>query len=263
MLKINKLKKIKSNFPVIVGEQIISKKVCNSLIKEITNSKSFDDMIMGGRSRINKGSKNFNKYISSSKISKKLFATFNTKSFYKKIDKKFKTEFDEEKLTVEFRNLKFDGSEYFDRVFEVASKIVVQSKDRQLAKKIVEAALGRYGITSDGQHPPSLNKSKAFFSMQRTFVNARIKDLNHDDKQQRIDAAELIDFELKLTRLMFLFVSAETWFDGSFLMKVLSPFGGIHPNKKEIRFSNCLKIINYLISIYYYNQRKKYIFHYL
>ena len=93
MLKINKLKKIKSNFPVIVGEQIISKKVCNSLIKEISNSKNFDDMIMGGRSRINKGSKNFNKYISSSKISKKLFATFNTESFYKKIDKKFKTEF--------------------------------------------------------------------------------------------------------------------------------------------------------------------------
>ena len=82
MLKISKLKKIKSNFPVIVGEQIISKKVCNSLIEEITNSKSFDDMIMGGRSRINKGSKNFNKYISSSKISKKLFATFNTESFY-------------------------------------------------------------------------------------------------------------------------------------------------------------------------------------
>ena len=63
MLKISKLKKIKSNFPVIVGEQIISKKVCNSLIEEITNSKSFDDMIMGGRSRINKGSKNFNLYI--------------------------------------------------------------------------------------------------------------------------------------------------------------------------------------------------------
>ena len=85
MLKISKLKKIKSNFPVIVGEQIISKKVCNSLIKEITNSKSFDDMIMGGRSRINKGSKNFNKYISSSKISKKIFNTFNTQTFYNKI----------------------------------------------------------------------------------------------------------------------------------------------------------------------------------
>ena len=108
MLKISKLKKIKSNFPVIVGEQIISKKVCNSIIKEISNSKSFDDMIMGGRSRINKGSKNFNKYISSSKISKKLFATFNTQSFYKKIDKKFKTEFKANTWESLFKQKKFN-----------------------------------------------------------------------------------------------------------------------------------------------------------
>ena len=59
MLSTNKLKKIKSNFPVLVGDNIVSKKICNLLIKEISNSKSFDDMIMGGRSRINKGSKNF------------------------------------------------------------------------------------------------------------------------------------------------------------------------------------------------------------
>ena len=112
MLKISKLKKIKSNFPVIVGEQIISKKVCNSLIKEITNSKSFDDMIMGGRSRINKGSKNFNKYISSSKISKKLFATFNTQSFYKKIDKKFKKEFKTNTWESLFKPKKFNKKKY-------------------------------------------------------------------------------------------------------------------------------------------------------
>ena len=112
MLKINKLKKIKSNFPVIVGEQIISKKVCNSLIKEISNSKNFDDMIMGGRSRINKGSKNFNKYISSSKISKKLFATFNTESFYKKIDKKFKKEFKANTWESLFKPKKFNQKKY-------------------------------------------------------------------------------------------------------------------------------------------------------
>ena len=90
MLKINKLKKIKSNFPVIVGEKIISKKVCNLLIKEISNSKNFDDMIMGGRSRINKGSTNFNKYILSSKLSKKLFTTFNTESFIRKLIRNLK-----------------------------------------------------------------------------------------------------------------------------------------------------------------------------
>ena len=89
MLSTNKLKKIKSNFPVLVGDNIVSKKICNLLIKEISNSKSFDDMIMGGRSRINKGSKNFNSYIKNSVNSAKLFKLFNSKSFYKKIENIF------------------------------------------------------------------------------------------------------------------------------------------------------------------------------
>ena len=59
MLKINRLKKIKSNFPVLVGDKVVEKNTCNLLIDEISKSKAFDDMIMGGRNRINKGSKNF------------------------------------------------------------------------------------------------------------------------------------------------------------------------------------------------------------
>ena len=73
MLKINRLKKIKSNFPVLVGDKVVEKNTCNLLIDEISKSKAFDDMIMGGRSRINKGSKNFNNYIKSSNNSAKDF----------------------------------------------------------------------------------------------------------------------------------------------------------------------------------------------
>ena len=93
MLSTNKLKKIKSNFPVLVGNNVISKSICNLLIKEISNSKSFDDMIMGGRSRINKGSKNFNSYIKNSVNSAKLFKLFNSKTFYKKIENLFTKNF--------------------------------------------------------------------------------------------------------------------------------------------------------------------------
>ena len=93
MLSTNKLKKIKSNFPVLVGDNVVSKNICNLLVKEISNSKAFDDMIMGGRSRINKGSKNFNLYIKNSVNSAKLFKLFNSKSFYKKIDKLFTKNF--------------------------------------------------------------------------------------------------------------------------------------------------------------------------
>ena len=47
MLKINRLKKIKSNFPVLVGDKVVEKNTCNLLIDEISKSKAFDDMIMG------------------------------------------------------------------------------------------------------------------------------------------------------------------------------------------------------------------------
>ena len=93
MLSTDKLKKIKSNFPVLVGDNVVSKKNCNLLIREISNSRAFDDMIMGGRSRINKGSKNFNLYIKNSINSSKLFKLFNSKSFYKKIENLFTKNF--------------------------------------------------------------------------------------------------------------------------------------------------------------------------
>ena len=61
--RVEKLKKFKNNFPILVGNKAISNHFCTSLIKEISSSETFDDLIMGGRSRINKGSKNFKKYI--------------------------------------------------------------------------------------------------------------------------------------------------------------------------------------------------------
>ena len=88
MLRIEKFKKFKSNFPILVGKNAISNHLCESLIKEISSSETFDDLIMGGRSRINKGSKNFKKYINKSKISKKLFQLFNSKKFYNKSRRK-------------------------------------------------------------------------------------------------------------------------------------------------------------------------------
>ena len=90
MLKIKKLKKIKTRFPVMLAEGALSSKECKQLINEIKNSGTFDDVIMGGRSRINKGSKNFKRYIKKSKISKKLFTIFNNPLFFKKIQFIFK-----------------------------------------------------------------------------------------------------------------------------------------------------------------------------
>ena len=63
MINVNGLMKVKSNFPVMVGKGIISKKDCDKLINEIKNANAFDDLIQGGRNRINKGSSNFKNYL--------------------------------------------------------------------------------------------------------------------------------------------------------------------------------------------------------
>jgi len=93
MINVNKLKKVKSNFPVMVGKSAISKKDCEKLIDEIRNAKSFDDLIQGGRNRINKGSSNFKNYLKKSKLSNKLYKQFNSQSFYKKVENRFKKTF--------------------------------------------------------------------------------------------------------------------------------------------------------------------------
>ena len=49
MINVNKLKKVKSNFPVMVGKDAISKKDCEKLIDEIRNAKSFDDLTISSR----------------------------------------------------------------------------------------------------------------------------------------------------------------------------------------------------------------------
>jgi len=95
MINIGKLKKIKTNFPVLVAKKAIPINICKKLISEINSSKSFDDMIMGGRSRINKGSKNFKNYLKDSRYSLKLFKKFNSKIFFKKVEKIFKKRFKE------------------------------------------------------------------------------------------------------------------------------------------------------------------------
>jgi hypothetical protein len=112
MIKINRLKKIKSNFPVLVGENVVNKNTCNLLIDEISKSKAFDDMIMGGRSRINKGSKNFSNYIKTSNNSAKLFKLFNSKVFYKKIENLFSKNFKDGSWTNTYKPRDFNPKKF-------------------------------------------------------------------------------------------------------------------------------------------------------
>jgi hypothetical protein len=117
MTNINKLKKVKSNYPVLIGKNFISAKDCKKLIKEITITKTFDDLIHGGRNRINKGSKNFKNYLNKSDLSRKLYSYFNSKPFYNSIDKKFKDIFKNSYWSNTFQFKKFLKKKYTNKKF--------------------------------------------------------------------------------------------------------------------------------------------------
>ena len=117
MINVNKLKKVRGNFPVMIGKNVISAKDCKQLIKEITSAKTFDDMILGGRYRINKGSKNFKYYLNKSKLSNKLYKGFNNKFFYNKIEKKFKNTFKNLSWLNTFKPKKFLKNKYTNKKF--------------------------------------------------------------------------------------------------------------------------------------------------
>ena len=49
----------------------------------------FDDLVMGGRKRINKGSKNFHNFLNQSSESRKFFKNINNFKYFKKIQNYF------------------------------------------------------------------------------------------------------------------------------------------------------------------------------
>ena len=79
------------NFKNLVINNFLSKKQCKKIIFELNNFNKFDDFVMGGRKRINKGSKNFTEFLKKSKYSKSFYKKLNNKKFYLEINKFFKT----------------------------------------------------------------------------------------------------------------------------------------------------------------------------
>ena len=82
MIKLKKFKFPKSSFPIIQIDNLLSNSSCEKLKKDIQKQKKFDDFVMNGRNRINKGSATFNSFLNKSEISKKLYNSLNSKSTF-------------------------------------------------------------------------------------------------------------------------------------------------------------------------------------
>ena len=110
--------KIKQNNFISISK-FLTKNKCEAIIKEIDRFNKFDDFVMSGRKRINKGSKNFKFFLKASKNSKYFFNKINTLKFYKNINHKLgNVSNPENKWSAKLNNLLFSKV-----IFDVDRKI--------------------------------------------------------------------------------------------------------------------------------------------
>ena len=84
-LNIKKSEIINSNYPVIKIDNFINNEIAKKITLELDHFSNYDDSVMSGRQRINKGSSNFDNFINSSPYSSNLYNKLNNFKFYKEM----------------------------------------------------------------------------------------------------------------------------------------------------------------------------------
>ena len=112
MISLKKIKYPNSKFPIIVIDNFLSKNICEKIRTSILNQKKFDDHVMNGRNRINKGSNNFKNFIMNSFSAGKLYKSLNNKRLYEKIRIIFRKKFQSFSWKENVHNYKFSKTNY-------------------------------------------------------------------------------------------------------------------------------------------------------
>ena len=134
MINLSKFSFPNSSFPLIKIDNFISKKSCGNLKKAIEKQKEFDDLVMNGRNRINKGSNNFRNFLSSSKDAKKLYNSLNSHSSFNKLLKIFKNNFKNDDWKFEIKNLKYSKINFGNQKGKILTKQKSKDKKKKCSK---------------------------------------------------------------------------------------------------------------------------------
>ena len=107
----NIFKTLKADYPILVSKNFIKETHCKKILQEINTSKKFDDLVMNGRNRINKGSKNFDLFLKSSKYSAFFFSKLNNKKLNLNLLNQFEKNFQNLNLK-QFKKWSFSKKNY-------------------------------------------------------------------------------------------------------------------------------------------------------
>lgn len=112
-------------------KKFLSINSCNKIIQEIDNFSKFDDLVMNGRNRINKGSNNFREFLSKSPNANYFFKKMNSVFFFKRLKKKI---IDNDK---NIWKLQLDKFKFSKSIFGVQKGKKITNKLTDMKKNII------------------------------------------------------------------------------------------------------------------------------
>jgi len=119
--------KIRAPYPIIKIDNFINAKSCKKLCSEILKFSDFDDLVMNGRWRVNKGSANFEKYLKNSPYLFSLFNQLNNKNFFTYMNKHLNKKYYKYNWNRGLNNYNFSKDNYSEQKFNFF-KILRRSK---------------------------------------------------------------------------------------------------------------------------------------
>ena len=121
-LKNLNLKKIDAPYSIGYIDDFLNENYCKKLFEEIYSFNGYDDLVMNGRMRVNKGSERFINYMNNSPNLKYLYECLNNQEFFIEMENKLKIYQDSVWLP-EINNFVFSKKEYGEQKFNLTKFI--------------------------------------------------------------------------------------------------------------------------------------------
>ena len=145
MINLKKITYPKSSFPIIRVDNLLSDKNCDILKKAIEDQKKFDDFVMNGRNRINKGSSTFRNFLSKSKNANELYNSLNSKSTFVKILRIFNNNFQDKFWRFKQNKMKYSKINYGNQKGNELTKQKKGDKKRNVVNLDIDFSVSKNG----------------------------------------------------------------------------------------------------------------------
>jgi len=122
-LNFKKAKAINAPYPIILINNFIKTKDCKKIFNEINSFSDFDDLVMSGRLRVNKGSNRFTNYLKKSPYLKSLYNQLNNHKAYLKMKTLLEKKSPKSMWTPDIKKAFFSKNSFGEQKFNLFSYI--------------------------------------------------------------------------------------------------------------------------------------------